>query len=180
MSAQPRPALLLDTSPLITLCAFQAQGLPLALTMLRYADLYITEQIAAEALAEPPHADIQVIKPLLETRQIAAFRAPAEPAILEVYTKLSQADRSVIRLALASPTLQLVIDEREGYVVATRCGLKPLFLLDALVELARHHGLDVRLAKLMVQSVQKRYSAGFVAHTLAKLDEVNHEQSSRT
>jgi hypothetical protein len=162
---------LLDTSPLVTLCVFKIANKPLIHTFLEHAEVYITEAVNHEVTVQYEKSDARIARSLVTSGQIQITPAPKTPPISDFY-KLHETDCGVIRLGIASPHLTTIIDDKEAYIVSTRYGLKPILLLDLLVRLVQRHGLGQQVALDMVKSAERRYSPSYVAHTIFKLNEV--------
>jgi hypothetical protein len=162
---------LLDTSPLVTLCVFKIANRPLIFSFLEHAEIHITEAVNHEVTVQYEKSDARIAKSLVASGRIAVVPAPKTPPILDFY-KLHETDCGVIRLGIASPHLITVIDDKEAYIVSTRYGLRPMLLLDLLVLLVQRHGLEKLVALDMVKSAERRYSPSYVAHTIFKLKEV--------
>jgi hypothetical protein len=162
---------LLDTSPLITLCIFKISNLPMIYKVLEHADVTITEAVHHEVTVQYAKSDAQIARSLVESGRINVVVSPNEPLISDFY-KLHETDCGVIRTGLSLSNLLTIIDDKEAYLVSTRYGLRPVFLLDLLVLLIQQHGLEKETALNMVKSAERRYSPAYVAHTVYKLNEV--------
>ncbi len=172
--ATPPLTLILDTSPLITLCSFRVGGQPAIEHILGVAALRVAETVALEATANMAHPDATVIGRLLETERIARLSVPVQPinAIVDSYTRLGSGERDTIKLAVTIPDAIVVLDDMLAFVVAARFGLQPVLLLDLLVLLVQKQDLNRQVALSLVNAIQSRYSAPFVEHTKVKLSEV--------
>jgi predicted nucleic acid-binding protein len=166
-----KTSVLLDTSPLVTLCIFKIANQPMIHTFLQYADVYITDAVQHEITVQYEKSDAQIAKRLVNSGQIQVISAPSNPTISDFY-KLHETDCGVIRLGLISPLFLTVIDDKEAYVVSTRYGLKPIFLLDLLVLLVEKCRLQKQDALDMIKSAERRYSPAYIAHTIFKISEV--------
>ncbi len=162
---------ILDTSPLITLCSFEVAGKLAIEHVLSVADVVVVETVAAEGTANPAYPDAAAIRMLLDAKRVAQLDIPATPfdAIIDAYDKLGQGERDTIRLGISMPDTQIVLDDYLAFVIAARFGLKPVLLLDLLVLLVKGHTLDKQVADEMVNKIAGRYSAPFVEHTRYKL-----------
>ncbi len=171
----PKPIFLLDTGPLITLCAFPAQGRRAYVhVILDYADIGIAEEIAREALHDPPHPGAKIFRPLLDKAAIRAFSAPKDPAILDdaYQTYLGSGERAIIRLGLMLSDAVTVLDDKSAFQVASRFRLRAIGTHDMIIALSRDHYLPTEKAIEIVKGTSSRYPKPFLIHTLALLDEV--------
>src|SRR5258708_254055 len=119
----PKPLLILDTGPIISLCAFPVQGNHAYIhTILLYAEIAISAGVAQEALRNPPHPDVRILRPLLDKQQIAVLPVPTEPTILELaYSKyIGAGERDIIHLGLQTPEASIVIDDKSAVQIGNR------------------------------------------------------------
>lgn len=161
-----KPQILLDTSPLITLCTFRVKGQFVVDYLLEVASIVVAETVAAEATVNPAYSDAAVIDSLLKTKRIERVAVPSTPldAVIDGYTKLGRGERDTIRLGLTMPTMPIVLDDYLAFVIATRFELKPILLLDLIVSFVEN-----ALAKEIIDQIAPRYSAPFVDHSRYKL-----------
>ena len=166
--------LILDTSPLITLCAFQAAGQLVVDHILPIAETCVVETVVAEAIANPAHPDVVAIKSLVDAGRITHRTTPTTPvdALIDGYTKLGRGERDTLRLGTTMPDTKIVLDDYLAFVIAARFGLGPILLLDLRVVLVREYGLDKKIAREIVEKTAKRYSTPLVEHTGHKLNQV--------
>ncbi len=164
----PKPQIILDTSPLITLCSFRVNNQRVVEYLLDLASVFVVDTVAKEATANPGYADSAVVAQLLETRRITKLAIPmtAFDQTIDGYTKLGQGERHTIRLSLMMPEASLVLDDYLAFVIASRFGLKPVLLLDLIVSF-----VEKARAIEIVEQLAPRYSAPFVSHTLYKLEQ---------
>ncbi len=149
-----RARVILDTSPLVTLCTARVANKPIIHKFLEHADIHLTDAVEQEVVLQYEKSDAQIAKSLIKSGQINVIPAPTEPTISDFY-KLHETDCGVIRLGIALPHLLTIIDDKEAYVVSTRYGLHPMFLLDLFVLLVQQHGLEKQSALDMVKSAEK-------------------------
>jgi predicted nucleic acid-binding protein len=161
--------ILLDTGPLSTLCGFPLHG-PLYLhSILRYAEITLTDGVVSEA----GQGKIwRTVSPLLKTGELQSIKAPASPSILDVsYGKdLGLGERSTIRAALQTGFVT-VIDDKNAFIAASRFGLRPIGFQDLLVMLVKDYLLPPDLAIEIVTVTAGQYPKMFLAHTLDMLRE---------
>ena|SRR5579859_5056555 len=175
-----KQAVLLDSSPLITVCKFTVIGRPMIEHLLEVAAVNVTQKVADEVAAlTRPEPDAAVARRLIRAGQIVILDAPEEPNIHEFYA-LQETDCTVIRLGLTLENAITVLDDHDAFLIANHYGLKPMFLLDLLVLLVRHEGLDSQVAQTMVESAERRYSPAFIAHTIARLEEMQHADDNHS
>ena len=106
----------------------------------------------------------------IEVRTIARMSAPFED-VLALYG-LQEGDKAVVRLAQSADVEATVTDDRLLYVVLHRCGHQALFLPD-LIETAVADGIcDATTAQQLLLAVRPRLHAGFVEHSLRRLEGV--------
>jgi predicted nucleic acid-binding protein len=60
----------------------------------------------------------------------------------------------------------LVIDDKLGYIVCDRLGIKKCFLLDLILKLVERGMMDKELAREIIKVVKPRYSEGLIRHSL--------------
>jgi len=141
--------------------------------VLACADLCIGPAVAREALADPPHADVRVSKPLIQSEAISILAASDPPAILSAYD-FGKGEHDIIAIGLKRRDVILVIDDHLAFIIATRFGLRPLLTLDVIVELVHSHGMPktVGIEIVRVWQSKNRFGPGFLRHTFEKLNEV--------
>lgn len=150
------------------MCTAQVKGEPIVYLLLNHANFSVTDQVVTEVVLRMGKSDVQIARPLISAGRISTVATATIPVISDFYA-ISETDCGVIRTGLLLTDTLTVIDDKEAYVIACRYELRPIFLLDLLVLLVRQHGLDKALAVEMVQSMTKRYSVGYVAHTVSML-----------
>ncbi len=175
------PAFIFDTSPLITLAGALHDGQHLIEHILPFIQLLIVETVAQEATANLKYPDAQVVQTLLNARRIGQIPVPNTPvdSFIDRYPKLGsekgKGERDTIRLGIATPGSRVVIDDQQAFFVAARFDLRPITLLDLIVELTRSHKLDKPTALNLVNAIAGRYAAVSIEHTFYKLNEVKND-----
>ena len=166
-----RQQIILDTSPLITLCSFRAEGQLVVEHLLATSSFSIAESVAAEATVNPGYSDAAVIKTLLDTSRIALITTPSTRLdnVIDSYMRLGVGERDTIRLGLSLPDGLIVLDDYLAFVIAARFGLQPVLLLDLIVSFVEDGRLDKALAQEIVEQIARRYSLPFINHTRHKL-----------
>ncbi|MBZ0276221.1 MAG: hypothetical protein K8I60_08760 [Anaerolineae bacterium] len=175
MNEEARPIVaLLDTSPLISFCAFEVRERPIIEYILPHSDIVVVDTVAKEATANPQHRDSALITKLLRSRTIKTFPTPTPPLgeVIDLYTKLGQGERDTLRSATMMPFARLILDDYLAFVIAARFGLQPILLLDFVVLLIQQGKLDLELGHQIVNRVAPRYSLAFIEHTRHKLREI--------
>jgi hypothetical protein len=169
-----RPQIILDTSPLITLCTFKVSKQLVIEHLLPICELVVVETVALEGTANPTHSDAKTINKLLNGKQITRLAVPNTPinSIVDTYQKLGQGERDTIKLGTIMPQAKVVLDDYLAFVIAGRFEVTSTLLLDLLVWLVKEHGLNKTMALEIVNSTAARYSAPFVEHTKYMLGEV--------
>ena len=163
--------ILLDTSPLITLCGFAVNGKTIIDYILPHCELVVVDSVAREATANPTYQDAVLISHLLQARQIRKLPCPTPPetAVIDGYSKLGQGERDTIKLTTMMSFAHVIFDDYLAFVVASRFGLKPMLLLDFIVKLTQENHMDKSLGLAIVNQIASRYSVPFVEHTRYKL-----------
>ena len=171
MTPNSKPQVILDTSPLITLCSFVAQGELIIDSVLSFVDILVVDTVAQECTANQNYADARTIQKLIDKNQIITLRVPQTgiDILIDNYTKLGHGERDTLRLAITLPDLQIVLDDFLAYIVASRFDTNPILLLDLLVQWVESGYLESGFAHEMVNTIAPRYSPPFIEHTRQKL-----------
>lgn len=175
MNEEAKPIVaLLDTSPLISLCAFEVREQPIIKYILPHSDVVVVNTVAKESTANPQHRDTALITELLRSRTIKTIPTPTSPLgeVIDLYTKLGQGERDTLRLGTMMPYARLILDDYLAFVIAARFGLQPILLLDFVVLLIQQSKLDLELGRQIVDGIAPRYSLAFIEHTKHKLREI--------
>jgi len=88
------------------------------------------------------------------------------------YYGLGEGEREAITLSLEldEEINALVVDDKLGYIVSDRLGLKQMFLLDLILRLAEDTRIDQEKARRMIEAMRPRYTVGMIEHSLRILD----------
>jgi predicted nucleic acid-binding protein len=142
-STPPKPKLVLDSSPLITLALFPVHKLALEM-IVAVAEVIVVETVAVETTAFTKHRDAIVIKRLIGAKLIQQLPVPITPIdrFIDSYAKVDEGERDTIRLALSLPDARLVLDDISAFTVATHFDLSPIMLLDLLASWAKNGTLN--------------------------------------
>ncbi len=121
------------------------------------------------------------VQSLLDNGSIQRLPVPTTPvdSLIDAYPKLGvgkgRGERDSIRLGVKHPETRIIIDDQQAFFVAARFDLRPLTLLDLIVELVRSTHLNKATAFQIIQAVAGRYAAVSIQHTLFKLNEVDSD-----
>lgn len=153
--------------------------------LLSVINIIVVETVAQEATANLVYPDAVLLKALLDKGRITRLPVPTTPVdeIINSYPKLGigkgRGERDTIRLGVVTPGARVIIDDQQAFFVGARFELRPLTLLDLLVELARLPLLSKTLALKIAHATSGRYASVSIKHTLYKLgqvrDDTNHD-----
>src|SRR5258708_8227187 len=160
---------LLDASPLITLCVYRVARQPLIQGLLTYLDITVIDRVAAEVVGDRTTPDAHVARRLIRDGVIQVVPVPTLADVEDFYNS-DPADFGTITLAIQRPALLPIFDDKAAFITAVHYDLRPVFLLDLIVLLVKRHGLPAQTALNMVESAAKRFPEGHVAHTMARLE----------
>ncbi|MDQ1301384.1 MAG: hypothetical protein QG637_1305 [Chloroflexota bacterium] len=164
--------LVFDSNALITCCQAGSQHRPAIEDLLAVSTLSIPTAVEQEVLAaHTRYSDASLVSRLITMGriQVSPANLPAD-SVLEGY-RLGSGEKECVAFCLdhAGQVDFWVTDDRLAYVVGRRCGIPALLFLDLVIELVQRELWDLELATKIVQSVQHRFSGGFVPHTLSIL-----------
>lgn len=165
--------IIIDSSSLITACKFHVDGLPVIGHLLTVCQITIVPAVRDEvALAGSVFADAAVAKNLMDTGRVQVNTPTVLQSSVLDYYRLGTGEKQSILLAKeqTDDLSRLVVDDRLAFIVCSRVGLRPLLLLDLMVELVGKGHLSQQLADKMANSVTSRYAPGFVFHTQRMLE----------
>ncbi len=83
--ASSKAPVLLDTSPLVTLCVFKVAGRPLIYTFLEHTDVQITDAVNYEVTVQYEKSDARIARSLVQSGRISVTPAPQTPLISDFY-----------------------------------------------------------------------------------------------
>lgn len=166
-----KSSFIFDTSPLITICAFDVNGTTVADILRQICTISMVETVTKEATANPKYSDAATIIQLITENKLFQIPVPVTDVDrqIDLYAKLGIGERDTIRAGVANKAASIILDDHLAFVIATRFGQEPILLLDFLVKLSKDQRLDQQVAIQIVQSIARRYSQPFVEHTLEKL-----------
>ena len=180
MPASTKPSFIFDTSPLITLATPKIEKQVAIDYILPLIVLAVVETVAQESTANPTYSDAAVIQSRLDSGHIARIPVPVTSVdhLINGYTNIGttkgKGERDTIRLGITLPSARIVLDDQGAFFIAARFDLKPIMMLDVLVDLTRSRYLDKLTALKIVNAVSQtgRYATASIQHTIYKLNEV--------
>jgi len=164
--------LVFDANALITCCQAVTRRKAAIEDLLAVSALSVPPAVEQEVLAaRSKYLDAHLAGRLITGGQIqvGAVSLPGDN-VLDSY-RLGTGEKECIAYCLAHAD-QLdfwVTDDRLAYVVGRRCGIPALLFLDLVIELVQRKLWTREMAEEVIQSIQQRFSGGFVPHTLAIL-----------
>lgn len=166
-----------DANALITVCKFTIDQEVLIDLLLRSCRIWLPQSVAEEATRDLRHLDAQVAAQRVAAG-LLAIEFPTEPALsfLDEY-HLGKGEKEAIRLYLSKKGQMdfLITDDKLAYLVCNRMGIPTRLLPDLIIELVRQRSLTKAQAEKIIGATCPRYSAGIVAHSRARLEEVPND-----
>ena len=109
---------------------------------------------------------------LIRSEQIPVYNVSLPMGNVLEHYKLGPGEKEAITLCLERPNEFgfLVTDDRLAYIVSRRCGIPTCLFLDLIIHPVEQDVWKRDFAEQVVQSVQVRFSGGFVPHTLKILE----------
>jgi hypothetical protein len=168
-----------DATSLITCAKFELEGrlvLDYALAAEKIVMTSEVQQETVDAGLARGYPDAVAIKERIDSGQIAVRTATRMSVsfeeVLDLYG-LQDADKAVVRLALQSEDVDATVtDDRLLYVVLHRCGHQALFLPDFIEKSVVDGVYDAVTGQQLLLAVRPRLHAGFVEHSLRRLEGV--------
>jgi predicted nucleic acid-binding protein len=158
-----------DSSELITCCRFSARGRLIIDHIVDVCDVIIPPQVQYEVAGPVPlskYADaVEAFQRIKSGKIFVRSASPAVNPVLNLYTGLSEGEKEAITLTQQTPNAILVLDDRLGYVISDRLGIKKYLLMDFLVHLVDGKFLVKPIALEIVDAIESRYAQGFAEHT---------------
>lgn len=165
---------ILDSTALITCCQANLQDVPIIERALDVCTLSIPTAVYREVIAvKAKHPDARLADRLIAEERIGVEPVDLAPDnVLENY-RLGRGEKECIALYLEKPDRWdfLVTDDQLAYIVSQRCEIPTCLFLDLVIELVNQKLWRQGLARQVVRATQRRFSGGFVPHTLTILQE---------
>jgi predicted nucleic acid-binding protein len=162
-----------DSTTLITCCQGLVEGRPVIEHVLAVCAVSVPAAVQSEVVtAGAGFPDAQLAASLIKSEQIPVYNVSLPTGnVLENY-KLGLGEKETIALCLERTDEFdfLVTDDRLAYIVSRRCGISTCLFLDLVIHLVEQDIWKRNFAEKVVQSVQIRFSGGFVPHTLKILE----------
>jgi predicted nucleic acid-binding protein len=168
-----------DTSPLITTCTGHQSNEMLIHHLMQHITIIVVETVAQEATSSLRHADARMIRQLLDAREIHAKAVPQTRMdhFIEAYPKLGnnkgKGERDTIKLGVHNPESRVVIDDQQAYFVAARFDLRPITLLDLMVDFVRLQLWSAHTAARFLTQLEGRYTKVALQLTQFKIHEAD-------
>lgn len=174
-----RARLLFDTSSLITAAQFGVSGRFLIELIVGHAQVIMPEGVKAEAVdfgLRAGYSDALELDRLIKAGAITVVKAqPADPPFETIVTAydVEPGDVEILRLCrLTSDYDHVVVDDRLLYLILHRFAMRPIFLPDLIVAMAKERAISEDMAKLLLEAIRSRYRTGFIEHSLLMLEGV--------
>lgn len=168
--------LLFDTSSLITAAQFGVGGRLLIEFIADYAQVIIPEGIKAEAVdlgLQAGYSDALELDRLIKAGAITVAKArPADPSFETVVVAydVEPGDVEILRLCrLTSDYDHVVVDDRLLYLILHRFAMRPIFLPDLIVAMAKERAITEEIAEQLLKAIRSQYRTGFIEHSLLML-----------
>jgi hypothetical protein len=175
-SSEAQAKLLFDTSSLITAAQFGVRGQLVIEFITNYAKVIIPEGVKAEAVdlgLQAGYSDALELDRLIKAGAITV--AKAQPADLPFETVVAAydvepGDVEILRLCrLTSGYDHAVVDDRLLYLILHRFAMRPIFLPDLIVAMARERAITKEIGEQLLEAIRSRYRTGFIEHSLLML-----------
>lgn len=171
MKQDLRKKLIFDASSLIASAQFAVAGQLIVQYILRYAEVMIAEQVKGEVIDQGLQAGYPDAQALDDLARMGAVKVEvAQPGIavfeqvLDAYG-VEDGDKEVLRLCRQTPDYDhVIVDDRLLYLILHRFGMRPLFLPDLIVMMAREKAVTEMQAEQMLDAIKPRYRLGFIEH----------------
>lgn len=161
-----------DSTTLITCCQAALRGVPVIERVLDVCALYVPKAVYREVVAvKAKYPDARLADRLITDGRIEVESAKLPSGnVLENY-RLGLGERECIALYLEKSAERdfLVTDDQLAYIVSQRCGIPTCLFLDLIIELVERKLWQRDLGEQVVRATRRRFSGGFVPHTLTIL-----------
>lgn len=175
-SSKAQTKLLFDTSSLITAAQFGVGAQFLIEFVAGYAQVIIPEGVKAEAVdlgLQAGYSDALELDRLIKAGAITVAKAqPADPPFETVVAAydVEPGDVEILRLCrLTSDYDHVVVDDRLLYLILHRFTMRPIFLPDLIVVMAKERAITEEIGEQLLKAIRSRYRTGFIEHSLLML-----------
>lgn len=164
--------LVFDANALITCCQAVTTRGPAIASVLEVSTLRVPTAVHQEVrAASARYSDARLAERLIADGSIEVIPTPLPAGNVLEHYRLGPGEKESIALYLdrANELDFLVTDDRLAYVVSQRCGIPTYLFLDLIIEFVERKLWRRELAEEVVNAAQRRFSGGFVPHTLTIL-----------
>lgn len=168
--------LLFDASSLITAAQFGAGRRFLIEFIVDYAQVIIPEGVKTEAVdlgLRAGYSDAFELDRLIKAGAITVERVqPADPPFETVVAAydVEPGDVEILRLCRHTSDYDyVVVDDRLLYLILHRFAMRPIFLPDLIVTIAKEEAITEDTGEQLLEAIRPRYRTGFIEHSLQML-----------
>jgi len=174
--AKAQKKLIFDSSSLITAAQFDVAGRLLIGFIADYAQLIIPEGVKVEVVdlgLQAGYSDALELDRLIKAGSITVKKAqPADPPFETVAAAydVEPGDVEILRLCRhTSDYNYVVVDDRLLYLILHRFAMRPIFLPDLIVAMAKDGAITEDIGEQLLEAIRSRYRTGFIEHSLQML-----------
>lgn len=171
MTQGTKKKLIFDASSLIAGAQFSVANQLIIQYVLGYAEVVIAEGVKDEAIDQGLQAgypDAQALAGLVKAGAIKVEATQPADAVFEQVIDaygVENGDKEVLRLCRQTPDYDhVIVDDRLLYLIIHRFNMRPLFLPDLIVMMAREKAVTETRAEQMLGAIKPRYRSGFIEH----------------
>lgn len=175
-SSESQTKLLFDASSLITAAQFGVDRRFLIEFIVDYAQVIIPEEVKAEAVdlgLRAGYSDAFELDRLIKAGAITVEIAPPADAPFETVMaayNVEPGDVEILRLCRHTPDYDyVVVDDRLLYLILHRFAMRPIFLPDLIVAIAKDGAITEDIGAQLLEAIRSRYRTGFIEHSLLML-----------
>jgi hypothetical protein len=168
--------LIFDASSLITAAQFGVGGRFLIEFITDYAQVIIPEGVKAEAVdvsLQAGYPDALELDRLIKAGTITIEKAqPADPPFETVVAAydVEPGDVEILRLCRHTSDYDcVVVDDRLLYLILHRFAMRPIFLPDLIVAIAKEGAITEDIGQQLLEGIRSRYRTGFIEHSVQML-----------
>jgi hypothetical protein len=168
--------LIFDASSLITAAQFGVGGRLAIEFVAGYVQVIIPEGVKAEAVdfgLQAGYSDALELDRLIKAGAITVEKAqPVDPPFETVVAAydVEPGDVEILRLCRrASDYDYVVVDDRLLYLILHRFAMRPIFLPDLIVAMAKERAITEDIGEQLLEAIRSRYRTGFIEHSLQVL-----------